>query len=58
MLTADADAASHAAVVDVMRTAVPDVDAEAVLEHWKRLFYKAPWDTSQEARRYTSDLVP
>ncbi len=58
VLTADADAASHAAVVDVMRTAAPEFDAEAVLEHWKRLFYRAPWDTSHEARRYTPDFEP
>ena len=51
VLTADADAASHAAVLDVLHEAAPKVDADAVLERWKRLFRRAPWDSSHEARR-------
>lgn len=51
VLTADADAASHAAVVATLREAAPEVDTEAVLERWKRLFRRAPWDSSHEARR-------
>ena len=51
VLTADADAASHAAVLDVLREAAPQVDADKVLERWKRLFWRAPWDSSHEARR-------
>ena len=54
VLTADADAASHAAVLDIMRNSAPEVDADAVLNHWKRLFRKAPWDSSHEARRYNT----
>ena len=54
VLTADADAASHAAVLDIMRECDPGIDADKVLERWKRLFRRAPWDDSHEARRYNS----
>lgn len=50
VLTADADEASHAAVLTQLSDHVPALNPDAVLAAWKLLFAAAPWDVTHQAR--------